>query len=254
MDRSNAVIMAQDSSSVVCNNLLFRSGEFVTRARAKSKQHGPELFLSAASLFLAVIGAYWNTFDVPLVFDDLLTIQANSRVQFGDNLRPSIWATRPLLYLTFAINHALHGQRVWGYHFVNFILHFVNGILVLLIAQHLFRRFGLDDPQARAYAMAAAAFFVLHPVQTESVTYVSSRSELLSTIFYILAFLTFIKTDERKIGFLRSWVVAIPFVLGVFVKETVISLPAILLIYDYLFLSEAKFEGILRRWRFYVTF
>ena len=226
----------------------------MTRARVKSKQHGPEIFLSAVILLLATLVGYWNTFDVPLVFDDLLTIQANSGLQFGDNLRPSIWATRPLLYLSFAINYALHGQRVWGYHFVNFLLHFVNGILVLLIATHLFRYFALDEPQARTYALAAAAFFLLHPVQTESVTYVSSRSELLSTIFYSLAFLTFIKTDERKIGFLRSWVVAIPFVLGLFVKETVISLPAALVAYDYLFLSEAKFGEVLRRWRFYVTF
>src|SRR5262249_3684952 len=124
----------------------FRSGGFVTRARVKSKQHGPGIFFSAVILLLATFVAYWNTFDVPLVFDDLLTIQANWGFQFGDNLRPSIWATRPLLYLSFAINYALHGQRVWGYHFVNFLLHFVNGILVLLIAKPLFRHFALDEP------------------------------------------------------------------------------------------------------------
>jgi len=71
-------------------------------------------FSYLAAVLLLLIGiAYWNSFDAPLVFDDLLTIQANSAVQFGDDLRPSIWATRPILYLTFAINHALHGQQIW---------------------------------------------------------------------------------------------------------------------------------------------
>jgi tetratricopeptide (TPR) repeat protein len=204
-------------------------------------------------MILAAV-AYWNSFSVPMVFDDLLTIQANSGVQFGENLRPSIWATRPVLYLTFALNYRLHGQEVWGYHLVNFALHILNGILVLLIAIHIFRRVASTEKNALLYALLAAAFFIVHPVQTESVTFISSRSELLSTAFYSLAFLAFIKRDEAKVGFLWSFVVAIPFLLGLFAKETVISLPAALLVYDFLFLSKGRFNGILSRWRFYVTF
>jgi tetratricopeptide (TPR) repeat protein len=199
--------------------------------------------------------AYCNSFDVPLVFDDLLTIQANSGVQFGDNLRPSIWTTRPILYLSFAINHRLHGQEVWGYHAVNFILHVVNGILVFLIAVHILRRSGAATAAAaHTYGLLAAAFFLVHPVQTESVTYISSRSELLSAFFYGLATLIFIKRDPDRIGFLWSVVVAVPFFLGLLTKETVVSMPAVLLAYDFLFLSRARARGILARWRFYITF
>ncbi len=222
--------------------------------RAKSKRRGPGILLAPAVLLLLTGVAYWNSFDAPLVFDDLLTIQSHAGVQFGDNLRPSIGTTRPLLYLTFAINYALHGQKVWGYHLVNFTLHFLNGILVFLIAQHIFRRSASSETEARTYALLAAGFFLVHPLQTESVTYVSSRSELLSTAFYGLAVLSFVKRDERKIGFLWSLIVAALFLVGLLAKETVISLPAVLLAYDFLFLSGASVRGILSRWRFYITF
>ena len=134
----------------------------MAKARAKSRRHGPGIFLSAAILLVFTLVGYWNSFDVPLVFDDLLTIQANSGVQFGDNLHLSIWATRPILYLTFALNYALHGQQVWGYHLVNFVLHFLNGVLVLLIANHIFGRFGSGPTETGTYGLAAAAFFLLH--------------------------------------------------------------------------------------------
>jgi len=226
----------------------------VARARTKLKPHRPAILLCATLLLILTAAAYWNSFDVPLVFDDLLTIQANSGVQFGDNLQLSLWTTRPILYLTFAINHSLHGQRVFGYHAVNFALHVLNAVLVFLIALQIFRRFESTENSARTYALLAAAFFAVHPLQTEAVTYISSRSELLSTAFYALAILMFALRDERKIGFLWSFAVAIPFGLGLFTKETVVSLPFALLAYDFFILSGATTRGILSRWRFYAPF
>ena len=100
----------------------------------------PNLFLSSALLAVLGIVSYWNSFDVPFVFDDLLSIKANSGVQFGDFLKPQLLDTRPLLYLTFAINYQLHAQQLFGYHLVNLVLHVLNGVLVLLIATHIFSR------------------------------------------------------------------------------------------------------------------
>src|SRR5689334_10209484 len=127
----------------------------------------PGLFLSIAVLALLGLISYWNSFDVPFVFDDLLTIQANSGVQFGDFLKPQLLATRPLLYLTFAINYQLHGQQVFGYHLFNLVLHVLNGILVLSIATHIFSRCDSTKDFARLFGLLAAALFVVHPIQTE---------------------------------------------------------------------------------------
>jgi tetratricopeptide (TPR) repeat protein len=207
-------------------------------------------------LALAILGsiAYWNSFDVPLVFDDLASIQGNAALQFGESLTPALFATRPILYLTYALNYRLHGQQVWGYHLVNLVLHILNGILVLLIGIHVFRSLGVADSRAQVSAFLAAAFFLIHPVQTESVAYISSRSELLSTLFYCLAILLFVTREERRIGFTWSLVIAIPFFFGLLSKETVISLPAALLLYDFLFFSKSDWRAVYRRWPFYVTF
>src|SRR5262245_30432091 len=224
------------------------------KPRAISSSRGPAPYLSVILLLFLGGVAYWNSFDVPLVFDDWLVIQANSGVQFGDFLKPQLLATRPLLYLTFAINYQIHGQQVFGYHLVNFVLHLLNGMLVLLIATHIFSRCDSTKERDRIYGLLAAALFVVHPIQTESVTYISSRSELLSTLFYVICVLLFIKRDDRKIGFVWSLVVLVPFFLGALSKETVISLPAVLLAYDFLFFAKADFRAVLRRWSFYVTY
>ncbi len=198
--------------------------------------------------------AYWNSFDVPLVFDDLLTIQRNAGVRFGDYFSVNLLSGRSLLYWTFAANYFLHGQDVWGYHLVNLILHLLNGVLIYFVARHILELVMEDSRRSRSFAMLAAGFFLVHPVQTESVTYVSSRSELLSTFFYIGAVLIFIKTPTRRIGFLLSLAVAFVFFLGIASKETVISLPATLFVYDFIFLSGASLRSVLARWRFYLPF
>ena len=125
---------------------------------------------------------------------------------------------------------------------------------MLFVAEHVLRRVGLDSSKVRAYAVLAATFFVVHPVQTEAVTYISSRSELLSTVFYLLAFLLFIKTPDRRVGFLFSLPIAAIAYLGLQSKETVISIPAVLLVYDFLMRGNASFRPVLTRWRFYATF
>ena len=228
------------------------------RSRARdSGRHEPALqkfpwVLPAGLLFLAALVAYWNSFRVPLVFDDLLTIQRNAGVRFGE----FHWglAGRAVLYLTFTLNHVWSGQEVWSYHFINFCLHFLNGLLVFLLAEQVFRHVEINEHRRRLYAGLAAAFFLVHPVQTESVTYISSRSELLSTFFYLLGLLTFVLWPEGRIGFFCSFAVAIPYAIGLGSKETAITLPAAIFLYDFLFLARARLVPILTRWRFYLTY
>ena len=198
------------------------------------------------------IVAYWNSFDVPLVFDDLNTIQRNIGVRFGE-FSWNLLSGRSILYLTFTLNYLWSGQQVWSYHLVNLALHLINGVLVFFLAARVFDKTGVSVSQARWSAFVAAALFIVHPVQTESVTYISSRSELLSTAFYLSAFLLFAMWPEKKIGFVLSLLVAIPFGLGFGAKETVISLPATMFLYDFLFIAGGSFRPMLLRWRFYLT-
>jgi tetratricopeptide (TPR) repeat protein len=198
--------------------------------------------------------AYVNSLHVPFVFDDAMSVERNPGVRFGDYLSDSLLWTRSLLYITFTLNHRYGGMNVVGYHAVNLLLHLLNGTLVFFIARRIFLKAGVSFSNVDWAAGLSAAFFLLHPVQTESVTYVSSRSELLSTFFYAAALLIFIRWPEPKIGFLLAIILSAFYALGMGSKETVISLPASFVLYDFIFISKGAFRPLLRRWRFYSVF
>ncbi len=199
------------------------------------------------------LAAYWNSFSVPFVFDDSVSIQRNTGVRFGEfgwNFR----SARTVLYLTFTLNYLWFGQEVLSYHVVNFLLHFLNGLLLFLIAERVCLRLNNNERLSRGFAGLAAAFFLVHPVQTESVTYISSRSELLSTSFYLLGFFLFVMWPEKRIGFFLSCLVGVAFFFGLGSKETVITLPATIFLYDFFIVSGSQFRPLFPRWRFYVPF
>src|SRR5438093_11129631 len=152
-----------------------------------------------AVLALLGIGAYWNSLHAPFAFDDIDSVERNPIVRFAT--QPYRHSPRSLLFLTFAFNNWLNGQNPLGYHIVNLVLHILNGFLVFAIARRIYdassppgegRELGpilrpspYPLPVGEGYALIAAAFFLVHPIQTESVTYISSRSELLSTMAYL---------------------------------------------------------------------
>ena len=112
---------------------------------------------------------------------------------------------------------------------------------------------------SRKYAILAAAFFLVHPIQTEAVTYISSRSELLSTFFYLTGFLLFIYWPDiwpyySWRGFLCAFCVGIPYFFAIGSKETALTLPAAILLYDYLFLAKCSSRSLISRWRFYMSY
>ena len=209
-----------------------------------------------AVLCLLGIGAYWNSLHAPFVFDDLDSVQRNPFVRFGGVQYYSQFriylSPRSLLFLTFAFNNWLNGQNPLGYHVVNLLLHVLNGLLVYAVARRIFRVLYLA--RSEAYALLAAVFFLVHPVQTESVTYISSRSELLSTMVYLCGLLSFMLIPEQKIGFFASLLMLLFLALGFGFKETIITLPAGTLLYDYLFVARTNIRTLLRRWRFYLSF
>src|SRR5438105_3710044 len=160
------------------------------RGTSGTKDRRVRLWVAFGILLATALGAYCTSFSAPFVFDDLLTIQKNTGVRFGE-FGWNLLGARSVLYLTFTLNSIWSGQSVWSYHLVNFLLHVLNGLLIFLLAEQMFRHVEPEGQRCRIYAVLAAVFFLVHPVQTESVTYVSSRSELLSAFFYLSGFLLF---------------------------------------------------------------
>ena len=109
-------------------------------AARRCAQPVPRWRQSAAPLLIVVVGllAYRNTFDVPLVFDDLERIEHNPQLRsLWPVWEPMAQTNRPLGMYTFAVNYALDGYRVWGYHAVNLAIHLAAGLLLFGIVRNL---------------------------------------------------------------------------------------------------------------------
>lgn len=150
---------------------------------------------------------------------------------------------RPLLVGSFAANHAinlalgLHGYHVAGFHVVNLGLHVACAVLVAWLAALLG-----GSPRAR---LLAGLLFVLHPVASEPVNYISSRSESLSVFCYLLAVCLFLYAARGqgrwRVG---AWVAMAA---GLLSKSTAITVPAALLLVDLLVLSRFDIRRVMRR-------
>jgi len=217
------------------------------------------VWFAGGVLVLAVVGAYYNTYGVPFVFDDIPSILRNPTIRdFGESLLPPADTTvtgRPIANLTLALNWALNGDRVWSYHGLNVLIHaaaalVLFGLVRRTLQQSLLRaRYGTV---AQPLAMTVAVLWALHPLQTESVTYISQRVESLMGLFYLLTLYGFVRSVEAE----RSWPWQVLSVtacaLGMATKEVMVSAPLMVLLYDRTFV-EGTWRNALARRRIYYS-
>src|SRR4030065_1174842 len=125
----------------------------------------------AAVLVIAVsvLIAYSNTFHVPFQFDDTPNIVNNSQLRSFDNFWSVLMHTRGVTSITFALNYAVGGPDVFGFHLVNTAIHIVNSVLVFFLLLSTFGLMGFATARARFIAFFSALLFSLPPLQTQSV-------------------------------------------------------------------------------------
>jgi hypothetical protein len=208
------------------------------------------------TIAILILVAYSNTFHASFHFDDNPAIVDNYAIKVvnSENIKQLLSINRPVVNLTLMLNYSLSGLNPVGWHIFNIGCHIANTFLVYLLilwtlqTPVLEKRYG---GKARWMAFFGALLFGVHPVQTESVTYIITRTELLATLFYLGAFLLFIQ-GVRKKSF--AWFIgaACSAFLSAGSKEWAVTLPAVLFLYDVLFLSEGKIKTALLRWPAYL--
>jgi tetratricopeptide (TPR) repeat protein len=165
-------------------------------------------------------------------FDDNVYISENAHVRSGLTWDTVKWAftTRdnsnwhPLTWLAHALDCQLFGLHPAGHHYVNVLLHTANAILLFVLLQ---MATGLTWP-----SLMVAALFALHPVNVESVAWAAERKNVLSMLFFLLALFAYDKY-ARRAGAWRYALVAIFFALGLMAKPQGITLPFVLLLWDF---------------------
>lgn len=220
---------------------------------------GAQTALALAALCAVGVAAYANTFQAPFVLDDWNNILDNPFIRWTQLDLESVRFTvsnsplaRPVAYLTFALNHWLGGYAVAGYHAVNLAIHLANACLVYALARITLRRLPLLSLQASPapasswgpwLALAAALVFVAHPLQTQSVTYIVQRMNLLCALFYLAALIAFIRgrlsaSRARAAGWFALALLSGALALGS--KENAATLPLATWLYDWFFLRDLR--------------
>ncbi len=203
-----------------------------------------------AILIFAIV-SYWVSIDSPFQFDDHKFIEQSHLTRGLDgfrglNLKNSLLGGgRPLTLFTFALNYEFSQFRVRWYHLVNLIIHILNTLLIFFFTTELLK----DKEINRNVPLGVAAVFALHPVQTESVTYIVQRAEILGSFFYIIIMLILLKLDEvnKTKKFILLFISLVLFILGWASKEIVISIPAAYLLYVLFFRGIKEFFGKLKK-------
>jgi tetratricopeptide (TPR) repeat protein len=206
----------------------------LTEARMPSKRF--------AFLILAFLGVvfYLNSLTYDFVWDDRFLILENPYIQdsrlLGEGLVSDFWANyqdprrfrnyyRPVVTLSYFVDYALWGEDPTGYHAANILLHVANVVLFFLI--------GCVFLRSREAAFVAAAVFAVHPVHTESVTWISGRTDLLASVFVLASVRQYLEAGKKSVftGLITSNVF---FAFALLSKEVAIVLPVALLLHTLL--------------------
>lgn len=185
-------------------------------------------FAGAAVILFATLLAYLPAMEAGFIWDDDVYVTENPLLTAPDGLW-RIWFSAhfqsqyfPLVYTTFRFEHALWGFHPFGYHLVNVLLHAANALLVWAILRRL----------AVPAAWFAAGIFALHPVQVESVAWITELKNTESTLFYLLALWAWMSfTDSHQRGAWRFYALAfLLYALALFSKTTACTFPAAMLL------------------------
>jgi len=209
-------------------------------------------------LIIGILGlvVYSNTFNVPFIFDDEFSITRNPLIRNLGNFffKQGGYSDNPgryIGYLTFALNYKLGGLAVTGYHIFNLIIHIANALLIYAFIILTFRTPYIKDSRLVPFfdliAFFAAILFVVHPVQTQAVTYTVQRLASLATMFYLMALVLYARMRILKESESRSnkkifmlYVLSLAtIVLAMKTKEIAFTLPVILTLYEFFFFRSA---------------
>jgi Flp pilus assembly protein TadD len=144
----------------------------------------------------------------------------------------------------------MSGTAAFSYHAVNLMVHVFTSVLVFFFLARLFDLAGLGLDR-RWSALFGAGVFLLHPLQTESVAYVTGRSEEMAGLFFFAAWLVFLNSFSSEMTTLRSIGILLLAAAAVLSKESAISLPAILLLTDLYWNPGSPRQWIRRRMKLY---
>jgi len=215
-------------------------------------------------LAILVLWIYSNTFEAPFVFDDNLNIQNNTSIRLSkltlDGFTKAIFKgylpSRPIANASFALNYYFGKYNVTGYHIVNILIHIITGIFLYFFVKTTLHLPALQfkDDTPTWIASFTALLWLVHPLHTQSVTYIVQRMNSLAAMFYILSMLLYVR-GRLTVAKGRRWLLLagciLAGILAIGSKELAVTLPFFLVLYEWYF-----FQDLSLLWfkRYFISF
>lgn len=214
------------------------------------------------ALFLFLIIIYSNSFQGQFVFDDTPNIINNANIHLKSIESPDIQKTfhgmeihkisRPFSYFSLALNYYFGGLNVFGYHLVNFIIHYLAAIFLFLFIYNALKLPALRERYGQAdygIALLATVFWATSPLQVNAVTYIVQRMASMAGLFYIMSMYFYLegRTAEKTRNQITLWIFCL---LSAFLsfgsKENAVLLPVSIWLFDLLCIQGAIRQNVIR--------
>ena len=194
---------------------------------------------------------YSNALESPFIYDDLSNIKGNPNIRltnltlenvkragFGDR-----FSNRPVALISFALNYYFNRYDVTGYHLINILIHIITGLLL-----YFFLKTTLNLPSvhsrhktSRWIPLIAVLLWLVHPVNTQSITYIVQRMNSMAAMFYILSFLLYVKGRLVGVKWKKQLLFSVCILAGALSlgsKEIAATLPFFIFLYEWYFFQD----------------
>ncbi|MBW2408867.1 MAG: tetratricopeptide repeat protein [Deltaproteobacteria bacterium] len=217
-------------------------------------------FLLIVLMAVVTFFVYTKTLTGDFIFDDGFNIKYNSHIRIKQITAESLLDAgfkgpakrRPVPKITFALNYYFHGNNVIGFHMVNILIHIANGLLLYLLVNVTW-----STPALRPYrgkygwiTFFTAFIWLVHPIQTQAVSYMVQRMTSLATMFYVLSLLCYIQA-RIETGNIKKviWFCVMPVsgILALGSKEISTTLPFFIFLYEWYFFQDLSMTWIKKR-------
>ena len=203
------------------------------------------------AILAALLAVYWPALHGAILYDDSLlpVFRAGG---------PPAWLTyfrggRPLYYLSLHLDYLLAGPDTLFYHLTNVALHFCVGGQVFFILRKALELTGSARREASLLSLFGSLVFLFHPLQTEAVAYIASRSESLSTLCAYGALALLLAVGDAPITWGRAALVLGLLATGTLVKEHVVAMAAVVLVVDWWLKGRGSFSRLASNWRLHAA-
>ncbi|MDO8535919.1 MAG: tetratricopeptide repeat protein [Candidatus Omnitrophota bacterium] len=216
---------------------------FKTDKEGKQSRSKWSIFISVTLIIILGFIVYGNSINGKFVWDDQGLIKENKYIQNSSKLSNIFNADigrggpeksafyRPMQMLSYMVDYALWNLDYRGYHLTNMMLHILAALCLLWFINVLFKNSLLS--------FLTAALFVVHPVHTEAVSYISGRADPLALIFILVSFIFYIKSSDN-IDPITYLFMTISFMMALLAKESSLIFPVLLLLYHRIFKIKFK--------------